>query len=85
MFLAPYLHYQDALIAFLPAALSYDFARNNRLKLLPVFQVLVLAATFVPAALVISRYNRPLGWIWPVPFIIILTVVCAIGLRRKEE
>ena len=84
MFLAPYLHYQDTLIAFLPAALSYNFARDNRPKLLPVFQVLALTATFVPAALIFSPYNRPLGWIWPVPFIIILTVMCVLALRRKE-
>jgi hypothetical protein len=84
LFLAPYLHYQDTLIAFLPAALSFDFARSKRPRLLPVFQVLVLAATFVPAALIFSRYNRPLGWVWPLPFIIILMVVCAIALRREE-
>ena len=85
MFLAPYLHYQDTLIAFLPAALSYDFAGNKRPKFLSLFQVLVLAATFVPAALIFSRYNRPLGWIWPVPCIIVLAVVCVLSLRRKEE
>jgi hypothetical protein len=84
LFLAPYLHYQDTLIALLPAALSYDFARNQRPKLLPVFQVLALTVTFVPATLIFSRYNRPLGWIWPVPFIIILTVMCVLALRREE-
>jgi hypothetical protein len=84
LFLAPYLHYQDTLIAFLPAALSFDFARSKRPRLLPVFQVLVLAATFVPAALIVTRHDRPFGWIWPLPLIIIMAVVCAVALRREE-
>ena len=84
LFLAPYLHYQDTLVAFLPAALGYDFLRKQRPKLLPVFQGLVLAATFVPTLLIITGRNRPFGWIWPVPLIVILSVVCAIALREEE-
>ncbi len=84
LFLAPYLHYQDTLIVFLPAALSYDFARKTRPELLPVFRILLLVATFVPATLFLSRYNRPLGWIWPLPLIMILMGVCVLGLRGKE-
>ncbi len=85
LFLAPYLHYQDTLVAFLPAALGYDFARSKRPKLVPVFQALVLAATFVPAALIATRHDRPFGWIWPLPVIVVLAVVCAIALRREKS
>jgi hypothetical protein len=84
LFLAPYLHYQDTLIAFLPAALGFDFVRSKRPKLLPVFQVLVVAATFVQAALIVSPHNRPFGFIWPLPLIMILAAVCALALRRKQ-
>jgi hypothetical protein len=84
LFLAPHLNYQDTLVAFLPAALGYDFARRKRPKLLPLFQILVLAATFVPAVLIVTRYGRPLGWVWPLPLIMILAVVCALGLRQSE-
>jgi hypothetical protein len=85
LFLAPYLHYQDTLVAILPAALCYDFARSKRPKLLLVFQVLVLAATFVPAALIVTRYDGPLGWVWPLPLIMILAAVCALALRRRKH
>jgi hypothetical protein len=84
LFLAPYLHYQDTLIAFLPAALSYDSVRTNKLKFLPVLQVLLLAATFLPPAIFLTRYARPLGWVWPLPLIIVLTIVSAVALRRRE-
>jgi len=53
-------------------------------RLLPVFQVLVLAATFVPAAPIVTRHDRPSGWIWPLPLIIIIAAVCAVALRREE-
>jgi hypothetical protein len=53
-------------------------------RLLPVFQVLVLAATFVQAALIVSPHNRPFGFIWPLPPIMILAAVCAVALRREK-
>ncbi len=84
LFLAPHLNYQDTVVAILPAAIGYDFGRSKRPKLLPVFQVLVLAATFVPGALIVTRYDGPLGWVWPVPLIMILAAVCALTLRRRE-
>jgi hypothetical protein len=84
LFLAPYVHYQDTLVAFLPAALSYDFVRSKRPKFLPVFPVLVLAATFVRPALFVARQNRPLGWIWPLPLIVILAIVSAIALHWQK-
>jgi hypothetical protein len=85
LFLAPHLNYQDTLVAFLPAALGYDFARNNRPRLLPMFQAMMLAATFVPAALIITHYDRPLGWIWPLPLILILAAVYAVALRPGKH
>ena len=85
LFLAPHLNYQDTVVAIWPAALGYDFARSKRPKLLPVFQVLVLAATFVPAALIVTRYDRPLGWVWPLPLIVGLAAVCARALRRRKH
>jgi hypothetical protein len=85
LFLAPYLHYQDTLVAFLPAALGYDFVRKQRPKLSPVFQGLVLAATFVPAALIATRNDRPFGWLWPLPLIVVSAIVCAIALRGRKE
>jgi hypothetical protein len=84
LFLAPYLHYQDTLIAFLAAALIYDVIRSRKARLVIVFQVHVAAVTFLPVALIFSRYNHPLGWVWPVPFIIILMIVCANQLRQEE-
>jgi hypothetical protein len=84
LFLAPYLHYQDTLVAFLPAALSFDFVRNKRPELLPVFQVLVIVATFVRVALIVTRHDRPFGFIWPLPLIVILAGVCAIALRARK-
>jgi hypothetical protein len=84
LFLAPYLHYQDTLIAFLPAALSFDFVRSKRPKLLPVFQVLVVSATLVQAVLIVTPHKRPFGFIWPLPLIMILAAVCALALRREE-
>jgi hypothetical protein len=44
LFLVPYLHYQDSLVAFLPDVLGYDCARSRRPKLLRVFRVLILVA-----------------------------------------
>jgi hypothetical protein len=85
LFLAPYLHYQDTLIAFLPAALGFDFVRSNTPKLLPVFQVLVVALTLGQAALIITPHNRPFGFIWPLPLIMILAAVCALALRRRKH
>lgn len=85
LFLAPHLNYQDTVVAIFPAALGYDFARTKRLKLLPVFQGLMLAATFVPAALIITRYDRIFGWVWPTPLIVILAIVCAVALRREDH
>ena len=82
LLLAPHLNYQDTLVAFLPAALGYDFVRKKRPKLVPVFQLLVLAATFVPPLFIITRYDRLLGWVWPLPLMMILAAVCALGLRR---
>jgi hypothetical protein len=84
LFLAPYLHYQDTLVAFLPAALGFDFARSKRPNLLPVFQLLVVAATLVQAALIVDPHNRPFGFIWPLPFMMVLLVLCAVALRREE-
>jgi len=84
LILAPHLNYQDTVVAILPAAIGYDFARSQRPELLPMFQVLVLAATFVPAALIITRYVRPFGWVWPLPLIMILAAMCALALRRRE-
>jgi hypothetical protein len=46
LFPAPYLHYQDTLVAFLPGVLGHDFARSRRPKLLRVFRVLILVAMF---------------------------------------
>jgi peptidoglycan/LPS O-acetylase OafA/YrhL len=85
LFLAPYLHYQDTLVAFLPGVFGYDFARSRRPKLLRVFRVLILVAMFGPAALFVTRYNRPLGWVWPLPLIMILAAVCALALRRQKR
>lgn len=84
LFLAPYLHYQDTVVAFLPAVLCYDFARNQRPKLLPLFQACVLISTFVPAVLIATRHDHPFGWIWPLPLIMILAIVCAMALRRNK-
>jgi hypothetical protein len=85
LFLAPYLHYQDTLVAFLPAALGYDFVRKQRPKLSPVFQGLVLAATFVPAALIATRNDRPFGWIWPLPLIVVLAITCVAALLQQTR
>jgi hypothetical protein len=85
LFLAPYLHYQDTLLAFLPAALSYGFARSERRNLIPIFQVLVLAVTFVPALLLITGHDRPLASIWPLPLIILLIAVTGIALRGTRN
>ena len=85
LFLAPYLHYQDTLIAVLPAALSYDFVRSKRPNLLFVFPVVMLAATFLRPALFVAGHDRPFGWLWPLPLILILTLVCAIALRSQKN
>jgi len=80
LFVAPYLHYQDTLIAFLPAAITYGFARRERRNLISVFQVLVLAVTFVPALLLVTGHDRPLAFVWPLPLIILLMVTIWIAL-----
>jgi hypothetical protein len=46
---------------------------------------LILVAMFGPAALFVTRYNRPLGWVWPLPLIMILAAVCALALRRQKR
>jgi hypothetical protein len=68
----------------LPAALGFDFARSKRPKLLPVFQILAVAVTLVQAALIVDPHNRPFGFIWPLPFMMVLLVLCAVALRREE-
>ena len=82
LFLAPHLNYQDTLIAILPAALGYDFARRKGGRLV-VFQVFMLTATFLPAALIFTGYFPMLQLIWPVPLIVGLAAVCAFSLRKR--
>jgi len=85
LFVAPYLHHQDTLIAMLPAAFAYDFARDKRPGFLPVFQILVLAASFLPVSIILIRIfttsGDSLAWIWPMPLIVILLIVCILELR----
>lgn len=83
LLVAPHLNYQDTLIAVLPAAISYDFVQRKKPALLPWFQVLMLAATFLPALLIFTG-SRTLRWIWPLPLILILLVVGARALRQEE-
>lgn len=84
VFLAPHLNYQDTLIAILPAALSYDFARTKRVTLVPAFQLLMLTATFFPALLLFTGYSGLLVWIWPLPVIVGLSIICARELSHKQ-
>lgn len=83
LFLAPHSNYQDTLVAILPAALSYDFVRRKRGRLVRAFQVFMLIATFLPAALIFTGYFPTLQWIWPVPLIVGLSAVCAVSLTKR--
>lgn len=85
LFLAPHLNYQDTLVAILPAALSYDFARHKKGGFVPAFQVIMLTATFLPAVLIVTGYFRTLGWVWPLPLIVGLAAVCILALRRRQH
>jgi hypothetical protein len=85
LFLAPHSNYQDTLVVILSAALSYDFVRRKRGGLVPAFQVFMLTATFLPAALIFTGYFPTLQWIWPVPIIIGLTAVCALCLKSMNS
>jgi hypothetical protein len=82
LFVAPHLNYQDTLIAFLPAAISYDFAQRTKSTLLPCFQVFLAVATFLPPLLIFTE-SRTLRWIWPLLLILILLVVCGLALRQE--
>jgi hypothetical protein len=84
VFLAPHLNYQDTIVAILPAALSYDFARTKRVTLVPAFQLLMLTATFLPALLLFTGYSGLLLWIWPLPVVVGLSVICARELSHKH-
>jgi hypothetical protein len=84
LFLAPHLNYQDTLLAFLPAAIIYDWARLKDQSLVRVFLLLLVIATIVPAALIFSGYSRTLRWSWPLPLILVLIGLTMRALRAER-
>ena len=85
LFLAPHLNYQDTLLAFLPAAIIYDWARVKSGSLVRIFQWLLPVVTFTPAILIFSGYSRALRWTWPLPLILILIGLCVSALRTEQR
>jgi hypothetical protein len=83
LFLAPHLNYQDTLVAILPAAICWDWAHRKSASLVRAFQVLIVAVTFVPPALIFTGYSRTLRWIWPLPVILFSLAVCVHALQRE--
>jgi Glycosyltransferase family 87 len=82
---APHLNYQDTLIAFLPASILYEHAGLKSRTVSRIFQLLLIIATIVPAALIFSGYSRTLRWIWPLPLILILIGLCVRALRVEQR
>jgi Glycosyltransferase family 87 len=85
LFVAPHLNYQDTLIAFLPASILYEHTGLKSRGVSRVFQLLLILATLVPAALIFSGYSRTLRWIWPLPLILILIGLCIRALRVEQR
>jgi hypothetical protein len=85
LFLAPHLNYQDTLLAFLPAAIIYDWARLKSGSLVRIFQWLLPIVTFAPPLLIFSGYTGALRWIWPVPLILILLWLCGRALHEEVK
>jgi hypothetical protein len=65
--------------------LSYDFVRSKRARLVPAFQALMLTVTFLPAVLIFTGYFRILGWVWSLPIIVALAVLCAGALLHSKH
>jgi hypothetical protein len=72
-------------VTILPAVIGYEFTRQERTGFAPLFPVLIIAASFVPPALIFSGYGRTLRWIWPLPIILVLTLLYARMLYGKER
>jgi hypothetical protein len=85
LLLAPHLNYQDTVVTILPAVIGYEFTRQKGTGFAPLFPVLIIAASFVPPALIFSGYARTLRWIWPLPIILVLTLLYARMLYGKER
>ena len=85
LFLAPHLNYQDTLLAFLPAAIIYDWARLKSGSLVRIFQWLLPVVTLAPAVLIFSNYSRTLRWIWPLPVILILLGLSVVALAHDTK
>jgi hypothetical protein len=84
LFLAPHLNYQDTLLAFLPAALIYDWARVKSGSLVRIFQWLLPIVTFTPAVLIFSGYSRALRWTWPLAIILLLIGLTVRALQSEQ-
>ena len=85
LLLAPHLNYQDTVVTILPVVIGYEFNRQKGTGFAPIFQVLMIVVSFLPAVLIFSGYGRTLRWVWPLPIMLVLLLLYARLLYVKDH